>query len=467
MLTSGLTLLMVEAKLPLAVGSRSPILRVALTPSTERSCGACRTLVLVSLSAACSSAPGSVVAKSALLRWPRLLRGIRVPVVPLAVVEPVVPVVLVLPVVLGVVLVVDVVEVCTWMLCRGLNTMGRFKPVEAMAALSWRVNDELGFHDQDVHHHLRAWLVEVMDHLGGQRHFVGFPAHDDGILRGERHHPLQLRDGADGVDDFLDFLRRADVGQVERLRHHLLEIAALVGIIVGDENGVGGERLPIGLGDDADVVQRLVQGGVFEIQIEAVLGGRLIVRVPEDVDARHLTESFVQDLDRLAVDFQVADGLRIERLQLGNRQHAVDLVLRQPLRLLGGGQTAVLERGRMAGLLHPLALALDHLLGDQQLLLGHRRARIDRVGLLEFDQGFADLPGGADLDGAFDVLLRVLEPGLVHGHLVNHLGRILGQRLLVGHQRRIPFVLGLVDSAFGQVFVTQLGLGLERQRGAG
>ena len=65
-LTSGLmpTPPMPGWKLPVAVGCRSPILSVALTPSTERNCGACRTLVLVSLSVACSSALGSVTAKS-------------------------------------------------------------------------------------------------------------------------------------------------------------------------------------------------------------------------------------------------------------------------------------------------------------------------------------------------------------------------------------------------------------------
>src|ERR1035441_3396923 len=75
-LTSGLmpapaTAPKVEPKLPLAVGSFSPIFMVAFWPSTERICGDCRTLVRVSLNVACKSALGRMVEKSALARWPR------------------------------------------------------------------------------------------------------------------------------------------------------------------------------------------------------------------------------------------------------------------------------------------------------------------------------------------------------------------------------------------------------------
>ena len=82
-LTSGLipTPPMPGWKLPVAVGWRSPIFRVALTPSTERSCGACRTLVLVSASVNWSSALGSVIEKSAVEMWPRFESGIEVPLV--------------------------------------------------------------------------------------------------------------------------------------------------------------------------------------------------------------------------------------------------------------------------------------------------------------------------------------------------------------------------------------------------
>src|SRR5215471_15881816 len=63
-------------KLPVAVGTRSPILSWAFTLSTVRTWGACKILVLASLSAAWSSALGSVMEKSELARWPRLESGI-------------------------------------------------------------------------------------------------------------------------------------------------------------------------------------------------------------------------------------------------------------------------------------------------------------------------------------------------------------------------------------------------------
>jgi len=59
-----------DARLETATGggTRSPILSVAFTPSTERTWGACSTLVRASLSVACNRAPGRVVEKSELAR---------------------------------------------------------------------------------------------------------------------------------------------------------------------------------------------------------------------------------------------------------------------------------------------------------------------------------------------------------------------------------------------------------------
>src|SRR5208283_2754566 len=88
---------------------------------------ACRILDPASLNAACSSALGSVVAKSALERWPSWLNGIIVPVVLLPL--------LVFVLVLVLVFVLVLVLLCTWMLERGLKFSGRFNPVEAMAAV--------------------------------------------------------------------------------------------------------------------------------------------------------------------------------------------------------------------------------------------------------------------------------------------------------------------------------------------
>src|SRR6476660_6158079 len=86
-LTSGLmpTPPIPGCKLPVAVGWRSPILRVAFTLSTARSCGDCNTLVLASLNTSCRVAPGIVVEKSAVERRPRLDKGTKVPLVLLVV----------------------------------------------------------------------------------------------------------------------------------------------------------------------------------------------------------------------------------------------------------------------------------------------------------------------------------------------------------------------------------------------
>ena len=134
-------------KLPLAVGSRSPMFSDAFTLSRQRSSGACSTVVLASLMAACSSALGSVVEKSALERCPKLESGIAAPVTLLAVpVAAVVPVVVV-DVVLDVLDVVDVVLLvvlpCTWIDERGVKFTGTFKPVDAMAAVICLLKVEL------------------------------------------------------------------------------------------------------------------------------------------------------------------------------------------------------------------------------------------------------------------------------------------------------------------------------------
>src|SRR5437763_1408578 len=66
-----------DPKLPVAVGWRSPIFKLAFNISTARSCGDCSTLVLASARTACSRALGMVVEKSAEERWPRFENGMK------------------------------------------------------------------------------------------------------------------------------------------------------------------------------------------------------------------------------------------------------------------------------------------------------------------------------------------------------------------------------------------------------
>src|ERR1035438_10910856 len=78
-------------------------------------------------------------------------------------------------------------------------------------------------------------------------------------------------------------LLRGDVGEVENLGDFFFVVAALVLGVDGDEDGVGRKRFPIRLGDDRQVIQRLFDGGVVEIDVEPVFPGgqrRGVVRIP-------------------------------------------------------------------------------------------------------------------------------------------------------------------------------------------
>ena len=72
------------------------------------------------------------------------------------------------------------------MLLRGVKLTGTFRPVEAMAAVSWRLKTGAGFDHQNVHHHFGFGLVEIADDLLGQGHLVGLAAHHDGVLASYR-----------------------------------------------------------------------------------------------------------------------------------------------------------------------------------------------------------------------------------------------------------------------------------------
>ncbi len=65
--------------------------------------------------------------------------------------------------------------------------------------------------------------------------------------------------------------------------------------------------------------------------------------------------------------------------------------------LIAGSHGALFGVVFFPGLLHPLALAFDHFGGAPDLLLGYRRTRIDRVSLLKFNQGLAQLSLRSDL----------------------------------------------------------------------
>ena len=80
-----------------------------------------------------------------------------------------------------------------------------------MAAVSCRDVHGTGFHHDDVHHDFALGLVQIVNNLFGQRHLVGAALGDDGVLRVVGEEALDIGHGADGVDDFLQFLRRVHV----------------------------------------------------------------------------------------------------------------------------------------------------------------------------------------------------------------------------------------------------------------
>ncbi len=121
--------------------------------------------------------------------------------------------------------------------------------------------------------------------------------------------------------------------------------------------------------------------------------------------------------------------------------------------------------GFLAGLLHPLPLALDHPLRFLQLLHRDSRAGIDRVRLLELDQRLAQLALSADDQSFIEVTFRGVEVGLIDRHLVLDLRRVFGERLLVILQRHVPVLFGLLDASLGEELVALFGFGLQRRHG--
>ena len=230
-----------------------------------------------------------------------------------------------------------------------------------------------------------------MQNLFGQGDLVGAAFGDDGVLRVVREEALDIGHRAYRVDDFLEFLRRADVGEIEDLGHLLLVVAPLVDVVQGDEDGVGGKRLPVALGDHRQIIQRLFEGGVLEFHRYGLRVLR-ILRVPNHVKTSHLGDGFKQQFG--GTRHAQVDRVGVDCPQLGNRQDAVDAVFRLLFGPFTLRQRPLLGVGFSPRLLHPLAFPLDHFGGAADFLSRHRRTRIDRVGLLEFDQGFPELSRG-------------------------------------------------------------------------
>src|ERR1017187_6386501 len=117
--------------------------------------------------------------------------------------------------------------------------------------------------------------------------------------------------------------------------------------------------------------------------------------------------------------------------------------------------------GFLAGRLHSLALAQDHLLGAQDFLLGDHGTGVQRVGFLEFEQGVAQLSLRADFGGVGDVGSGGLEAGFLSGNLIDQFARVRGEGLFIGVEGGVPILFLLLGAPLSQELIAFAGLGLQ------
>ena len=284
-----------------------------------------------------------------------------------------------------------------------------------------------------------------MEQLLGQRDLIdGAPAHH-GVLRIVGEHAANVGDRPHRRDDFLELLNGGDVFQIEHLHHLILIVAAFGDVVFRHENGVAADRFPERLGQHRDVVQRLVQRRVIQIQIH-VLAGSLILRIEDHVYPGQLAHGLVQNPRRLIIHLQRAN-LVGDGLELRHGLQGCDAILRRfPLQI---GRSHHLFGGRQASLLIPL----DHLGGTPQFLKCYAGGWVHRKALLKFQQGVFQLPGIAQLLSRQHVRLSGLSPNPAHPHLIGGIVGILLQRQAVVLQRFLVILLALGQASLLQKLV--------------
>ena len=250
-------------------------------------------------------------------------------------------------------------------------------------------------HHDDVDDDFGTWFVEIGDELFDERHSVGFGAHNKGVLGGEIENLLDINDGAENGEDFLHFLGGGHVAEVKHL-HHLVGIfTTLGGIVDGHEDGAGGKRLPIRLGNDGDLVEGFVESGAIEVHLGLLEGLLLVVfGIEEDIDAGDFADGFEEDAGAIG-HFQV-NRVGIEGTQFGDGQKGIGAVLRVTAGEFGRGHCFTFRSegdGRFASIL----VALNHVAGTPDLLDGDGGGGIDAVGLFKFRERFFELAFRAQL----------------------------------------------------------------------
>ena len=174
--------------------------------------------------------------------------------------------------------------------------------------------------DDQVDEDLGLGLIEVQNDLFSEVHLVAGAADDERVLRIDGEDQAEVAHRAHRGHDLLQLGGRGDVGQVEDARDLVLVVAAFGHGFLGDEDGIGRDGLPEGVGQQGDVIQGLLERAVLEIQ-----GKLLVVRhqlgIEQDVDGSHCTDRVVERFHRLVRDLEVerlgGGGAQLRRSQHG------------------------------------------------------------------------------------------------------------------------------------------------------
>ena len=97
---------------------------------------------------------------------------------------------------------------------------------------------------------------------------------------------LDIGNGAERGDNFLQFGGVGDVVQVKHFHHLLFQFAALGGVIESNEDRVARQRLPERFRQQRKIVERLIECGV--LQLNRLRANRVllfVIRVEQNVDA--------------------------------------------------------------------------------------------------------------------------------------------------------------------------------------
>ncbi len=180
-----------------------------------------------------------------------------------------------------------------------------------------------------------------MEQFLRERHLIHRAARHHRILGGVGEHPPDIGDRTYAGHDFLEFLRRRYILEIEDLHYLVFVIATLGGIVIGDKNRVRGHRLPERVGQQGDVVERLFERRVVEIEVCVLCVGGLKLRIEDHVDSGQLAYRLVHHFRWLPVHLQSVD-LRRDRLKLRHRHQRRDALFRFLAALLGRREALLL-----------------------------------------------------------------------------------------------------------------------------